>query len=126
MAKIKKLNPLNDFTRKVKLQIVDTNSDSATFGKLIPLTTGTPVAFLATSADPDAEAADATLQVDCEHIGKGIWLAHFDAEILTVELLDSLFNGEVPETPYLIVFAEGDVRAYEELEYERSREAKVG
>lgn len=111
------LYPLNDLSLEVKLKTV--NSET---GAKEALTTGTVTAFLATANTPTASAADATLSVSCVHIGSGKWLAQFDGATLTATLLNTLFSAA---TPYCIVQAAGDIRAYVELTYSASREATV-
>lgn len=120
------LNPLNKFFRTVVIEDVDD-----TTGATIPVVSGTLTAFLATSNEPDATAADATLSVTGTHVGVdvpddthpfplGTWLVEIGGNTLTVSLLDSLFTNA---TPYLIVIYSDLDRVYEKLTYQRTRKA---
>lgn len=114
------LSPLNDKPILFK-KLQEINEET---GQKQALTTGTATAFLATSNAPDAEPADVTLSVDALHVSSGNWLAVFDASILTVDLLDDLFNVE-GVTPYCIFTHSSGIRVYVELEYIRARAATV-
>lgn len=116
------LFPLNDFAVRVTLKDIDTNPASPTFGKSIPLTTGTVTAFLATSNDPTATAADGTLTMSPTHIANGVWLVSFDAALLTAALLNTLFSATLP---YLIVQKPSGVRVYFDVIYQASRQGTV-
>jgi len=110
-----KLYPLNDFAMFVKLKDIDSET-----GVVAPLTEGTVTAFLATTNEADATAADGTLSVEAVHISSGKWLVFFDASVLTLTLLETHFAAA---TPYLIVQQSNGFRVYEELEYSESRAA---
>lgn len=116
------LSPLNDFSLEWKLKTLDMTPGSSTLGKLIPLTTGTVSAFLATSNSPTATAADPTLTVVCTHVGSGKWISSWNADVLTPTLLETLFAAA---TPYAICVAAGDVRKYAECEYVPAAAAEV-
>jgi hypothetical protein len=117
MSTILSLYPLNDFAVKIILKTID-----ETTGAVVPLTEGTVTAFLATSNDPTATAPDPTLTTSGIHTKNGVWLALFDAAVLTPSLLDALF-GSTP--PYLIVQQPNGVRVYAQLTYTASRAAGV-
>lgn len=122
------LSPLNSLFATIYVPTV-----SLTDGVESGLTTGTMTAFLATSPDPDAVAADGTLSVACAHIGQaspttgqfplGTWLINFPKSVLTVTLLDQLFESTAP---YLIVEHSTSMRVETKLKYKRSRKADLG
>jgi hypothetical protein len=122
------LSPLNAFFATIYVPTV-----SLTDGVESGLTTGTMTAFLATSPDPDATTADATLSVACTHIGQavpstgqfpeGTWLINFPKSVLAVALLDQLFETTAP---YLIVEHSTSMRVETKLKYKRSRKADLG
>lgn len=87
-----------------------------------PLTTGVTTAFLATSNEPTAAAADPTMSVVATHVGGGKWLVLFDASLLTPQLLAQHFAAT---PPYLIIEQVGAIRAYVECSYQPSRPAEV-
>jgi hypothetical protein len=103
------LYPLNDFTLSVSLKDVDPTS-----GSVVPLTSGTVTAFLATSKTASATAADPTLSVLATSIGGGKWLIAIDAAALTPTLLDTLFAST---SPFLIVQQPGNLRVFVPLTY---------
>lgn len=110
--------PLNDFALTVgPLKTVNPET-----GAKEPLTTGVTTAFLATSNEPTAAAADPSLSVACPHIGGGKWLVLFDAGVLTPQLLAQHFAAT---PPYLIISQPGAVRAYVECTYQPSRPAEL-
>lgn len=123
------LSPLNNFWATIYIPTV-----SPTDGTTSGLSTGSVTAFLATSGDPDATAADATLSIACNHIGvasptdgqfpTGTWLIAFPKSVLTVALLDQLFNVSGVD-PYLIVEHSTTMRVETKLKYKRKRKADV-
>jgi hypothetical protein len=123
MATTNPLYPLNDFIRTLLLETVDPAT-----GVTSPVDAGTVTGFLATSNNPTATAAHATLEVTGTYIGgangfeDGTWLFEIDAVDLTATLLDTLF-GDV--TPYFIVQMVGGVRVYEKLKYVAARPAAL-
>lgn len=109
------LSPLNDFIFSLPVTDIDTD------GSEIFVTTGTVSAFLATSPDPTADAADDNLRASLSYTGaNGVWLGRFDAATLTPTLLDATF---ATTPPYLIVQRDGGFRVYEKLKYKASRKA---
>lgn len=122
------LSPLNNFWATIYIPTV-----SLTDGVESGLSTGTVTAFLATSGEPDAVAADATLSVACTHVGQasptagqfptGTWLIAFPKSVLTVALLDQLFADTAP---YLIVEHSTTMRVETKLKYKRARKADLG
>ena len=110
------LNPLNDLNLKVHLDEIDAT------GALVPVTSGTVTAFLATSKDSTAVAADPSLSVAAVYLSAGDWLVTFDAAILTSALLAAKFASA---TPYCVVAAPGRVRVYIPLVYGDARLATV-
>jgi hypothetical protein len=112
-----KLNPKNDlaFVATIKLA-----NDA---GVLTPLTTGSGEAFLATSNDSEATAADASLVGEVLYTGKpGKWLVRFDGSILDSTLLATLF---ATTTPWCIVQFPNDIRVAVELAYEDAKVVTV-
>jgi hypothetical protein len=122
------LDPKNAFWATIYIPKVSL-SDGTESGK----TTGTVSAFLATSGDPDALAADSTLSVACTHIGQvsptagqfplGTWLINIPKSALTTALLDQWFGDT---SPYLIVEDDDSMRVETKLKYKRSRKADLG
>jgi hypothetical protein len=87
--------PLNDFAFIATIKVANTA------GALVPLTTGTPTAFMAISDSPTATAADASLITVPTYTGAGgKWLVAFDAAQLTPTLLATLFGTRAP---YVII-----------------------
>lgn len=117
--------PSNDLPLVAKLWDIDINPSSATFGKPIPLTTGTVTAFIAASIAPTAVAVDPSLTASGLHIGKGKWLIVFDGSILTPTLLNTLFgSGTIPQ---IIIQQPGNLRSYVPgVTYSASKPAQVG
>lgn len=117
------LNPLNDFVRVVNLKRINSST-----GAEEPITTGSPTGFLATSKEPDATTAHASLSANGVYIGAtagyeaGDWMFQLDAAVLTKALLETYFLTGVP---YFIVNLASDVRVYEQLDYAASRAAIV-
>jgi hypothetical protein len=116
------LYPLNDFAVRVTLKDIDTTPGSPTFGKSIPLTSGSVTAFLATSNAPTAAAADPSLTMSPTHIANGVWLVSFDAAVLTAALLATLFAATLP---FLIVQKPSGVRVYYDVVYQASRQGTI-
>lgn len=118
------LAPANDFFATAYFEDINPTTFEA-----VPVTSATITAFIATSNDPAAIAADPSLSVSAVHVGVttptptqyplGTWGVTIDATVLTVTLLDNLF-GTPSVTPYLIVVRAGGVRAYQKLKYLRS------
>lgn len=106
-----KLYPLNDFCVDVTL----TDRAGA------PITSGSVTAFLSTSKEPSATAADAALSVTATYSGAGgVWNVTIDAAVLTLALLNTHFANA---TPYLIVQLVGAVRVWQKCKYSTSRKA---
>ena len=77
--------------------------------------TGTVTAFLATSADPTALAADVTLSVPALYAGSlGQWVVRFPAAILTPSLLEATFAND---DAFCILQASDGVRAVVPVAY---------
>lgn len=107
------LNPKNDLAFVVTLRVVDDT------GRYINLSTGTVTAFLSTSADSEAVAADASLVADVIYTGSGgRWLVRFDASLLLPDLLNTLFANAIP---YVIVEAANNVRFAIECQFADSK-----
>ena len=86
-------------------------------------TSGVVTGFLATSADPDATAADPTLEATIVYTGSGgQWLVKYDAAALTPELLAEHFAAA---TPYTIIEQPGGFRVVVEMEYDPIRYATI-
>lgn len=98
------LNPSNDLDLQVTLKTVNPTTQAVT-----PLTSGTVLAFLATSDSPTATAADPTLTTTCTYSSATKkWLVPFEGSALIPSLMASLF-GSTP--PFCIVTANAtDVR----------------
>lgn len=110
------LNPKNDFGFFATLWSIN-----LTTGAKTPLTTGSVSVFLATSDDPTAGPADATLTGTATHVGNGKWLIFVDATKLgDVALLDSLFlaGGAV----YVVLEQTNNIRAALPVPYVRNRD----
>lgn len=106
-----KLYPLNDCALLVTVRVVNNA------GRYVPLEASVaPTAFLATSNEPTATAADLSLVTTPVYTGaSGRWLVAFDAADLTPSLLATLFGST---TPFCIVQFTDDVRVAIELDYE--------
>lgn len=126
-----KLSPLNEFDRAIVVESINTST-----GTKAPVTTGTVTGFLATSFDPEATTAHASLSVSGVYIGgqlkvtgetatyaAGTWLFHIDASVLTVALLDGLF---LTTTPYFHVSKVDSNRLVFSLDYCRTATGTLG
>jgi hypothetical protein len=113
------LYPLNDLS--VSVPIANVNAS----GVAVPVTVATITAFLATSNDPAATAADPTFVVTPVYTGTtvpvpggtaGVWLVQFDAaaNFGNPALIDSLFRAT---PPWLIVQTTGGIRIAIPLSY---------
>lgn len=112
------LYPLNDFAKYLRLP--DINSTTGNVGYL---TSGSVTAFLSTTNGPTATAADATLVMSPTYVpAKQKWLLYFDASVLTVNLLNTLFAST---PPYLIVQYPSGFRVYFAGEYVAERPGTV-
>ncbi len=120
--------PNNRLYRIATVETVD-----AVTGETDAITTGSVSAFIANTNDPNAAAADGTLNTSAVHVGVavpvgdqlplGSWLVTIPASTST--LLDSLFNN-TGKDPYLIVQRTSESRVYEKLKYVRARKADFG
>ena len=123
------LAPLNPLTRFIYIETI-------VAGTRTPLTAGVVSGFLATSDDPEATAAHASLVAACTHVGgqptetggdeehpDGTWEIKFDPTTHTVARLDPLFD-ETGNDPHLIIQTPYD-RVTEKLRYQRSLRAEV-
>jgi hypothetical protein len=112
--------PANDRAFIVTLKTVDQDPNSATFGRVIDLTSGTVTAFLSISNAPNATTADALLTITGQHLKKGKWLLFWDGAVLTTTTLATLTNGG-----YIIVVKPNGVRVYAPFTYSASRPATI-
>lgn len=115
------LTPLNDLDLTILLEDIN-----VTTGTRTAITSGAATGFLSTRPDPDATTADATLSVAGVHVGgnpkytggpnydSGTWLFHFDASVLTIALLNTLFAQAIP---FFIVSRSNAVRKVGQLTY---------
>jgi hypothetical protein len=122
MKNARPLYPLNDFTRQVTLTVVDDDPVSPTYARPQPLVDGPVMGLITASSLPDAAALDAALEIECGHMGGGVWLAHFPGSLLTVEVLTGAFTNNAA---YFVVVVPGGVRVVEELAFALTRPATL-
>lgn len=112
------LTPLNDFALTAEMR-----TPNLVTGKSEPLTSGSVTAFLATTNTQTATAADPSLSVICTHVGRGVWLAHFDASVLPLALLNTLFAGT--GFAYCHFVSLNNVRKYVPVVYSATAPAEI-
>lgn len=112
------LYPLNDFSLKLPLKMVDPAT-----GKVVKLLAGTVTFFIATTNSPTATTAHASLTGSATHVGSGDWLIQLDATSLDPTVLAGLFSAQVP--PILIIVQPGGFRVFLPLLYAASRPATL-
>lgn len=113
--------PGNDKGLLVRLKTVDRDPNSATFGHVIPLTSGTVTAFLSVSNAPNSTTADSLLTISAQHVSKGKWLLFWDGAFITTATMATLTSGG-----FIIVVKPNGVRVYAPLLYSASRPAVLG
>ncbi len=114
------LYALNDWTALALFPIVEVGSTKTSLAK-----TGTASAFIAISDEPDAVPIDISVDVEVFHVNNGRWLVHFDSTLLTLGLLDPIFDIEEAPDPVIIIKHSSGHRITVPCVYKRIKPANV-